>query len=61
MTNKPFNTLAISMSMTIIITLIFAVIFKPHREAIILVGLGTQVCLIIFWGIYYDSKEKEKQ
>lgn len=61
MTNKQFRNLAISMASTIIVTLAFAVMFKQHREAIILVGMGTQVCLIIFWYIYYDSKEKEKQ
>ena len=61
MTNKQFKSLAITMISTIIITMVFAVIFKQHREAIILVGMGTQVCLIIFWHIYYDSKEKEKQ
>lgn len=60
MISKQFKNLAISMASTIIVIMAFAVIFKQHREAIILVGMGTQVCLIIFWHIYYDSKEKEK-
>lgn len=58
---KEFKTLAISMISTITITIIFFTIYKQHREAITLVGIGTQVCLIIFWSIYYDSKEIKKQ
>lgn len=58
---KEFKPLAISMISTIILLVIFFTIFKQHREAITLVGVGTEVCLIIFWSIYYDSKEKEKQ